>query len=109
RKAQEAGVDVGEHSNMPLRLKQPHERALALAMLRYPGAINSVAEKLEPHHLCAFAYNLATAFASFYEHCPVLKAESAEVKASRLRLCHLTSQLLADAFTLLGLPLVERM
>jgi arginyl-tRNA synthetase len=109
RKAQEAGVDVGEHSDTPLLLEEPQERTLALAMLRYPGAVNSVAEKLEPHHLCTFAYSLATAFASFYEHCPVLKADSAESKASRLRLCHLTSRLLEDAFKLLGLPLVEQM
>ena len=104
-----AGIEPDAATTYPLLLREPQERALALAMLRYPAAVQSVADKLEPHHLCQFVYNLATAYASFYEHCPVLRAEDDETRRSRLRLCALTARLLADTFSLLGIPLIERM
>ncbi|MCK4872878.1 MAG: arginine--tRNA ligase [Phycisphaerales bacterium] len=104
-----ADVTSADFTDAELLLDQPQERALALAMLQYPSAVESTAAKLQPHHLCQFAYSLATAFASFYEHCPVLRAETDDIKRSRLRLCDLTSRLLADALGLLGIRTIDRM
>ena len=109
RTASERGVDAeAAMDGAEITIAEPEEKQLALALLRYPGALAATAEALEPYKLCAYAYDLATAFSSFYKNCPVLKAEQPTL-GSRLRLCHLTQRVLADALDALGLPTVERM
>ncbi len=108
RKAEEAGVSI-EVAAAPLMLTQPQERTLALTLLRYPSTVRAVAESLEPHRLCAMLYDLAVAFSSFYDACPVLRAPSDEARDSRLRLCAITRRVLADGLDTLGVPIVERM
>jgi len=89
-------------------LDTPEERGLALQLLRFPGALEAVADNGEPHRLCQFLYDLAQSFSTFYAQHRVVDAEPA-VRASRLRLCGLVSRVLADAMRTLGLPLVEKM
>jgi arginyl-tRNA synthetase len=52
---------------------------------------------------------VASLFTTFYEECPVLKAESAALRASRLALCALTHDVLTTGLGLLGVPVPERM
>lgn len=85
------------------------EKALALALLRYPGTLASVAQTLEPHRLCQYLYDLAGAFSVFYTQCPVLKAETKELRDARIRLARLTESILADGLGLLGIRTLERM
>jgi arginyl-tRNA synthetase len=87
---------------------EPAERELALALLGFPTVVAEVAESLEPHRLCAYLYGVAGAFTTFYEKCPVLRAEP-EVRASRLALCALTARVLALGLGLLGITAPERM
>jgi arginyl-tRNA synthetase len=106
RKAEEAGVAL---DSGPVRIDHPAEKALALELLRYPGAVRSVAASLEPMRLCAALYALAGAYSSFYDACPVLKAEDEQTRLARLRLCALTARVLEDGLETLGLPTVQRM
>lgn len=108
RKAAERGVGSGWES-APLRIEAPAEKALALALLRYPGALRSVADALEPHRLCGYLYDLAGAFSVFFDACPVLAAPDEPTRLSRLRLCDLTARVLADGLHALGIPTLERM
>lgn len=90
-------------------LAEPAERSLALLLLRYPDVVQSVAASLEPHRLCGYLYELADAFSSFYQSCPVLKAEDAAVRDSRLRLSAITRRTLEDGLHLLGIDAPQRM
>ena len=81
------------------------ERDLALALLEYGSVVAQVGDELEPHRLAAYLFDLAQAFSTFYEHHPVLKAEDAELRESRLALCALTLAVLVEGLGLLG---VER-
>lgn len=92
-----------------VRPETPQEKALALALLRYPGVVRSVAETLEPHRLCGYLYDLSQAFSTFYNECKVIDAPDEPTRQSRLRLCTATERILADGLTLLGMRLVERM
>lgn len=107
RKASDEGVELDPEA--ALLIREPREKALALTLLRYPGVVAGVGEHLEPHRLCAYLYDLATAYSAFYEHCPVLKGDDEDVRASRLRLCHLTGRVLRDGLETLGLPVLDRM
>ena len=82
---------------------------IALTLLRYPQAVEGVAQSLEPHRLCGYIYDLAGAFSSFFESCPVLTAPDDATRNARLRLCDLTARVLADGLKTLGIPTVERM
>ena len=93
----------------PLILSEPAERALGLAILRFSEALNRVAEDYRPNHLTAYLFELASRYSEFFEHCPVLKAETEELLNSRLLLCDLTARTIAKGLELLGIEVVERM
>jgi len=65
-----------------------------------------VAETLQPHRLCTYLYELASALSVFYEQCPVLKGEN---RSSRLALCAATRQVLQDGLGLLGIAAPDAM
>lgn len=96
-------------SGAAFSISEPAEKRLALNLLRYGGVVADVARSLEPHRLCNYLYELANEFSGFYQECPVLKAEDANVRASRLRLCDLTRRTVADGLNLLGIAAPQRM
>jgi arginyl-tRNA synthetase len=105
----EAGSVSKDVSTAKIELDHPAERALALRILQLPETIAAVGENLLPSMLCDYLYDLAGRFMTFYESCPVLKAESAASMASRLRLCDLTARALRIGLRLLGITTVDRM
>ncbi|GAA4599262.1 arginine--tRNA ligase [Planotetraspora phitsanulokensis] len=92
----------------PITLGEPSERALALQLLGFGAVVETVAETSEPHRLCNYLFDLAQSFTSFYESCPVLKAEE-PVRTSRLALSALTLRVLVQGLDLLGIEVPERM
>ncbi len=89
-------------------LTHPAEQRLALLLTGFGGTVEDVADTLEPHRLCAYLYQLATALSVFYEQCPVLKAEPAD-RATRLALCVATRRTLETGLGLLGMSAPQRM
>jgi arginyl-tRNA synthetase len=106
RKASEeddAGAALGA-----IALEAPQERTLALALVQLEGALDRAAESGHPHRICAFLYDVASAFTGFYEACPVLKSEG-KTRASRLALSDVTARTLALGLDLLGIAAPEKM
>ena len=103
-----AGIEPGSATG-PIRLTEDAERDLALRLLGFGAAVHQVAEAAEPHKLAAFLFETASAFTTFYEHCPVLQAPDEAVRASRLALSALTLRVLLTGLDLLGIPVPERM
>jgi arginyl-tRNA synthetase len=109
--ARAAAADMPGHAvevapDAPLH---PAERALILQLDAFGAVLAEVAAELEPHRLCGYLFALAKAFTDFYGACPVLKAESAELRGNRLALCALTGDTLAQGLELLGLQAPARM
>ena len=102
-----AGIDPSTLSG-EIILTEEKERALAIKLLQFEEALNAVAKEGMPHILCQYLYELAGAFSSFYEACPMLNAEE-KVKNSRLRLSDLTARTLKQGLDLLGIKTVEKM
>ena len=90
-------------------LATPQERALALLLLRFPEALEAAASDYRPNLVTGYLWDLATAYSAFFQHCPVLKAETLESKAGRLLLCDLTARVIQKGLDLLGIQTVERM
>jgi arginyl-tRNA synthetase len=85
------------------------ERALALRLLSFGAMVTQLGETAEPHRLCGYLFDVASLFTTFYEECPVLKAEPESLRVSRLALCALTLDVLTKGLDLLGVPVPERM
>jgi arginyl-tRNA synthetase len=94
---------------VPVLLAEPGERALAIALLGFETAVSATLETFSPHKLCAYLFELAGAFTTFYETCPVLRAENPDVRASRLGLCALVATVLRQGLALLGIEAPTQM
>src|SRR5450756_1750268 len=93
----------------PIHVAEPSERELALKLLDFGAVVTLVAESAEPHRLCSYLFEVASLFTSFYEQCPVLKADSEETRNSRLALCAAALRVLVAGLGLLGVPIPDRM
>ncbi|PHR64088.1 MAG: arginine--tRNA ligase [Idiomarina sp.] len=103
-----AGVNP-EQIDAPFVLNDEREINLANTLVRFNEVVHSVADKAMPHFLCGYLYDVAGAFSSFYEACPILQTEDANVRQSRLKLAALTAKTLRQGLELLGIPTLEKM
>jgi arginyl-tRNA synthetase len=104
-------ADIDPQSfNAEIHITEPQEKALAMKLLQFEEVVNQVASEGYPHILCNYVYELASAFMSFYEHCPVLKDGVAEeTQQSRLQLSKQASETIAKGLDLLGIEVMEKM
>jgi len=91
-----------------VQLGHQAERALAIRLVQFPETLDAVAETSLPNILCAYLFDLAGAFMSFYENCPVLKADG-DTRQGRLALCDLTARTIKQSLALLGIETIEQM
>jgi arginyl-tRNA synthetase len=96
-------------SDAKIVISHEAERALGVQLLRLAEALAEVEAEYMPHYLTGYLFDLAKAYSTFFEKCPVLKAESEEVRSSRLLLCDLTARTIRLGLDLLGIQVVERM
>jgi len=101
---------AGEEFRAPdaIAIAAPEERNLALKLCQFAEVVPTVLNDFRPNILANYLYELANAFHSFYEACPVLKSEE-PARGSRLALCELTGRVLAKGLDLLGIKAPERM
>ncbi|MCL1139296.1 arginine--tRNA ligase [Shewanella pneumatophori] len=96
-------------SDAKIILEHEKEKDLGTKLAQFGEVMARMVSKGQPHALCGYLFELAGAFSSFYEACPVLAAESEELKKSRLLLSQLTAKTLKQGLNLLGLETLERM
>ena len=89
-------------------LENPEEIHLARLLARFGEILPPVLEDFRPNLLTNYLLELARAFHSYFEACPVLKSEE-PLRSSRLALCELTSRILEKGLGLLGIRCPERM
>jgi arginyl-tRNA synthetase len=89
-------------------LEKPEEIHLARLLARFGEVLPFILEDHRPNLLTNYLLELARAFHSFFEACPVLKSDE-PTKSSRLALCELSSKVLEKGLGLLGIRCPERM
>lgn len=91
-------------------IAESQEKILALKLVQFEEILQQVADDAYPHVLCNYLYDIASAYMSFYEHCPVLKDDiDQQTKESRLAISHITSRIMAKGLELLGIEVMEQM
>ncbi|WP_424891368.1 arginine--tRNA ligase [Streptomyces sp. XH2] len=87
----------------------PAERALGLHLDQFAATVAEAAGEFAPHKLAGYLYQLASLYTTFYDQCPVLKAEEEAQVENRLFLCDLTARTLRQGMELLGIRTPERL
>ena len=105
-----AGVSGDSPSAAPPPLElDARDRALILALARYPRALEVAAGERSPQTLAKYAFDLATAFSSFYDNTtPIVQEPDAAVVAWRFGMVHAFRLVLSDVLDVLGIPVLER-
>ncbi len=104
-----AAVDEAALAAVAVVISEDREAQLAARLLQFEETLSVVARDGTPHVMCSYLYDLAGLFSGFYEHCPILSAESEAVRNSRLKLAQLTAKTLKLGLDTLGIETVERM
>ena len=103
-----AGIDesdaVGE-----LVLTEQAEMNLAVKLVQLPETVRAVEVECLPSLLCGYLFEVAGAYMTFFEACPVLKAETPVARTSRLMLCLMTARIIKKGLELLGIDTLEQM
>ncbi|MGZ0202709.1 arginine--tRNA ligase [Streptomyces sp. RM1] len=85
------------------------ERALGLHVDAFAETVTEAAKDFAPHKLTAYLYQLASLYTTFYDKCPVLKAETPAQVENRLFLCDVTARTLHQGMSLLGIRTPEKL
>ncbi|MFV1970451.1 MAG: arginine--tRNA ligase [Acidimicrobiia bacterium] len=105
RKARDAGLAPGELIAPTVE----QERALMLRLVRIQEVVYRAANLRAPNVIAEYAFDVATDFSRFYEHCHILREEDSARQGSWLTLVEVTLGALATLLDLLGIEIPERM
>ncbi len=111
RRAEEEASGGGQNAGAAdlSRLVHPSEQRLIKHLARLPEAVREAAARYAPFVIADWCYTTAREFGVFFEQCPVLKAETTDLRAARLALVAGTAQALQNGLALLGIRAPERM
>ncbi len=87
-------------------IQDPSEEALAIALLRFPEAIEATLTSLCPHMLTDYLYMLINKFNAFFRDCHI---EGSPYQKERLYLCALVEKTLKTGMQLLGLQTLDKL
>lgn len=102
-----AGV-IGDDLSGDIQLTEIAEIQLGVKLLQFSEALDGVLGDYQCNVLCNYLYELAGLFMTFYEACPILKADAA-TRQSRLLLADITARTLKQGLDLLGIRTVDEM
>ena len=92
-----------------VQFTHPAERSLALKLIQFEEALQSVHKEYAPNLLVDYLLETSKAYSKFNDNCHVLRAESEAIQATRLALVTLSGRTLQLGLSLLGVNVVPRM
>jgi arginyl-tRNA synthetase len=103
-----AKSSLAESKFDPMLLTDPSEETILRQLVKFPEVVADAADRLAPHLIATFAYELAQNFSRFYEQSPVLAAE-ADLRVARLGLVRVVGEVIKTSLSLLGIPTPNRL
>jgi arginyl-tRNA synthetase len=92
-----------------LVFEHPVEADIVLHLASFNKYVMQAASEYRPSVLTAYLYDLCKLFNHFYKECPLKSAESERVQNSRLALTRCVREVLKKGFSILNIPLPEKM
>ena len=106
-KAKEEGLEA-DTKNI-IEPTDASSKNLLKTLLTFNSVVENAYDELAPHKICAYLYDMANAFNSFYHENNIMKEEDAAVKASFLGMLKLTLDLAETSMDMLGFSAPEKM
>jgi arginyl-tRNA synthetase len=107
--AEETGIAPDEAGGKIIAASSDAEKKLMLQAGRYNEALEDACAEYAPHRVCAYIYELANDFNSFYHDTKILSEENEERKNSWISEIRLVKDILEDAIDVLGFSAPDRM
>ncbi len=85
------------------------EKALMLQLSKFQDMVQGAFEDVAPHRVCAYIYELADVFNSFYHETKILSEENKDKQAGYIELLKLTRGVLEAGIDMLGFSAPDRM
>ncbi len=85
------------------------EKNLMMQLTLFNSMLEGAYEEIAPHRVCAYLYDLANAFNSFYHETKILSEEDAAKKAGWIALLSLTKEIAETCMDVLGFSAPDRM
>eukprot|EP01017_Pseudomicrothorax_dubius_P000383 TRINITY_DN0_c1694_g1_i1.p1 TRINITY_DN0_c1694_g1~~TRINITY_DN0_c1694_g1_i1.p1 ORF type:complete len:146 (+),score=40.39 TRINITY_DN0_c1694_g1_i1:1-438(+) len=87
------------------KITHPHERYLAVSLLRFPEVLDTVVDEMNLHKLCDLIYDISVKIAEGYNKYRILDDPN---KDTRILLCEASRVVLLTAFSLVGISPLEK-
>ncbi|MFM2220540.1 MAG: arginine--tRNA ligase [Verrucomicrobiota bacterium] len=101
-------LDEAYQAGDAIILTEDAEIHLARLLTRFAEVVPAVLDDCRPNILTSYLLEVARAFHSFFEACPVLKTQGI-TRYTRLTLCDVTAKTLEKGLALLGINVPQRM
>ncbi|MBP1756456.1 MAG: arginine--tRNA ligase, partial [Firmicutes bacterium] len=85
------------------------EQTLMLELTKFNEMIYTAYQEMAPHRICAYIYDLANAFNTFYHNTKIITEEDKSKQSSWIVLITLVQDVLLTCIDLLGFEAPERM
>ncbi len=102
----EAGLDQAIPEDLELH---PKEKELLKTLLLFPETIQLAADQYSPALIANYTYDLVKEFNSFYQQVSILGESDKQKRQFRVQLTAKIGEVIASAFSLLGIQVPERM
>ena len=99
-------INIGEYIN---HLNEAAEIKLIKNLMLFPDIIQLASDKSEPHILCEYLRDVATAFHNFYHNCRIIGIDNNKLIQARLYLCKATKTVLSNGMKIIGVSAPDRM
>ncbi|MBR7185539.1 MAG: arginine--tRNA ligase, partial [Clostridia bacterium] len=77
-------------------------------LARFNERVMAALEEYEPSYIIRYILEVCAAFNRFYHNCPILTAEDAQIRSTRVRLAEATGIVLGNAFGLVCMKKTEK-
>lgn len=98
-----------DYSENVLVVLHEKEKELLKQMEAFPEVIQNAAQNYSPALIANYTYELVREYNSFYQAVPILGSENKTEKIFRVQLSKKVADIIASAFSLLGIDVPERM
>ncbi len=99
----------GDITNFDLSATSDAEMIVLTHLMAYFDMISHSAKDFKPNHIANYLYELAQHFNTFYNGNPIIKAETEELKKSRLLIVASVIKVMEDGLNLLGIEIPKKM
>ena len=108
RKYNEVATGKPQVTNLPTELHEK-EKTLLRSIGQFPAVVQDAADNYSPALVANYVYDLVKDFNSFYQNVSILGEQDLVKLDFRVALCRKISEIIAEAFKMLGIQVPERM